>query len=205
MDSPLGSAIGNAIEVRESVDILQNKTGCPMRDRVRQLCIELAARVVTDATGCPLDQARSEAMGALASGDAMQRWDTMIRLQGGRPDWLDHLRIAPETICSAPRAGSIASIDCVGLGEAVIRLGGGRTGPGQTIDHSVGVALHVGVGQTVDIGQPLLSVHGDADRCGDLAGCMEIVDQPADAPELIAEVITASATHSATTNSTSIP
>src|SRR5262249_31838654 len=127
MSQPLGVAAGNALEVRESVEVLRG--GGPAA--VRELTIELAARML-GLSGAARDAsaARQSAERALASGAAWERFVAMVKAQGGnaasveRADGLPRAPVVAEV--KAQRAGTITAIDTFRLGELIVAIGGGR-------------------------------------------------------------------------------
>ncbi|WP_427869747.1 thymidine phosphorylase [Leucobacter luti] len=152
MDAPLGRAVGNANEVRESVEVL---AGGGPADLV-ELTLALAREMLALAGMPDVDPAP-----ALADGRAMDSWRRMILAQGGDPDAA--LPVARETeIVRADRAGEIARVDARAVGVAAWRLGAGRARPGDPVDHAAGVEVLVRPGDTVTAGQPLFEVACDS-------------------------------------------
>jgi thymidine phosphorylase len=153
MSTPLGRAVGNAVEVTESVEVLAG--GGPAD--VVELTLALA-REMLDAAGLPdADPAK-----ALASGAAMDSWRTMIRAQGGDPD--APLPVAAETeVLRADRDGVVGAIDAYGIGLAAWRLGAGRARKEDPVSFGAGVVLKVRPGDPVRAGDPLLELRTDDD------------------------------------------
>jgi thymidine phosphorylase len=151
MSTPLGLTAGNALEVRESVEVL---AGGGPRDVV-DLTLALA-REMLDAAGLPdADPAR-----ALADGSAMDRWRRMIAAQGGDPD--APLPVAREThTVTAPATGVLTRLDAYAVGVAAWRLGAGRARKEDPVQAGAGVELHAKPGDEVKAGQPLLTLHTD--------------------------------------------
>jgi thymidine phosphorylase len=151
MDVPLGRTIGNALEVRESVDVLAG--GGP--DDVVALTLALA-REMLDAAGLP----DADPATALADGRAMDTWNRMIAAQGGDP--AAPLPTAREThVVTAPRSGVLATQDALPFGVAAWRLGAGRARASDPVQAGAGVALHAKPGDVVVEGQPLFTLHTD--------------------------------------------
>jgi thymidine phosphorylase len=151
MSTPLGLAVGNAIEVAESLEVLAG--GGPAD--VRELTLALA-REMLDAAGLTgADPAKM-----LDSGAAMDSWRAMIRAQGGDPDApLPHAR---ETeVVKAGRDGVVAAVDAYGIGIAAWRLGAGRARKEDPVSFGAGVLLKVRPGEQVTKGQPLLELRTD--------------------------------------------
>jgi thymidine phosphorylase len=151
MSVPLGRTAGNALEVRESVEVLAG--GGPAD--VVELTLALAREMLT-AAGLPdADPAR-----ALADGSAMDVWRRMIRAQGGDPD--APLPVARETqVVPAPASGVLTALDAYAVGIAAWRLGAGRARKEDAVQAGAGVHLHAKPGDTVVAGQPLLTLHTD--------------------------------------------
>ncbi|MCL2551520.1 MAG: thymidine phosphorylase [Actinomycetia bacterium] len=151
MSVPLGRTAGNALEVRESVEVLAG--GGPAD--VVELTLALA-REMLDAAGL----ADADPAKALADGSAMDVWRRMIRAQGGDPD--AKLPVAREThVVPAPASGVLTSLDAYAVGLAAWRLGAGRARKEDAVQAGAGVELHARPGDTVTEGAPLLTLHTD--------------------------------------------
>lgn len=161
MDQPLGQSIGNAIEVNESVEVLQGLGG-EVRDLSIELCADLLVQVKVAAT---LDDARVRLAQAIDSGQAMERFERMVHAQGGRLNY--PLKLAPATEIVAPRSGFLEHYDCEAIGEAVVAMGGGRRKKGDSIDHRVGIKIHGRIGDPVNAGQPILTLHSHIGQATD--------------------------------------
>jgi len=153
MNQPLGCMCGNAVEVNESVDVLQG--GGP--EDVRRLTIELCADLLLSVgIHDNIDSARQRCATLLDNGTAFDRWCRMICAQGGDPD--ARLVVAPASELTADRAGVVSAIDTESLGLAIIELGGGRRQMGERIDHSIGLEMLVRLGDAVEVGTPLVRI-----------------------------------------------
>ncbi|WP_146826285.1 thymidine phosphorylase [Aeromicrobium flavum] len=151
MSVPLGLTAGNALEVRESVEVLAG--GGPAD--VVELTVALAREMLAGAGVTDVDPAE-----ALADGRAMDAWKAMIRAQDGDPD--APLPTARETeVVTADADGVLTSLDAYAVGVAAWRLGAGRSRPGESVQAGAGVELHAKPGDTVRAGQPLLTLHTD--------------------------------------------
>ena len=151
MNVPLGLAIGNANEVRESVEVLAG--GGPAD--VIELTVTLAREMLAQA-GIP----DADVEGALKNGQAMDTWRAMIRAQGGDPDAA--LPVAKEThVVTAPRSGMLIDQQALPFGIAAWRLGAGRARQQDPVQHAAGIDLHVKPGETVTEGQPLFTLSAD--------------------------------------------
>ena len=149
MQTPLGYAIGNANEVRESVEVLAG--GGPAD--VVELTIALAREMLALA-----GQPDADVESALRDGRAMDSWRAMIAAQGGDPDAA--LPVAREThVILADRDGILIDQPALPYGIAAWRLGAGRARKEDPVDHAAGIDLHVKIGDAVRAGQPLLTMH----------------------------------------------
>jgi thymidine phosphorylase len=151
MNVPLGLAIGNANEVRESVEVLAG--GGPAD--VVALTVALAREMLALA-----GQPDADVEAALADGRAMDTWNAMIRAQGGDPT--APLPVAREThVVTAARTGVLVEQQALPFGIAAWRLGAGRARKQDPVQHSAGVDLHAKPGDTVTAGQPLFTLSAD--------------------------------------------
>ncbi|WP_406250840.1 thymidine phosphorylase [Streptomyces cyaneofuscatus] len=159
MSTPLGLTAGNALEVRESVEVLAG--GGPQD--VIDLTLALA-REMLDAAG--LKDADPEK--ALADGSAMDVWRRMISAQGGDPDAT--LPTAREQhVVTARSSGVLTRLDAYDVGVAAWRLGAGRARKEDPVQAGAGVELHAKPGDTVTEGQPLMTLHTDTPEKFDYA------------------------------------
>jgi thymidine phosphorylase len=151
MHVPLGLAIGNANEVRESVEVLDG--GGPAD--VVELTVALAREMLALA-GLP----DADVEGALKNGSAMDSWRAMIAAQGGDPD--APLPVARETqVVTADRDGILVKQEALPFGVAAWRLGAGRARKEDPVQHAAGIDLHAKPGDTVTKGQPLFTLSAD--------------------------------------------
>jgi thymidine phosphorylase len=150
MSTPLGLTAGNALEVRESVEVL---AGAGPADVVE---VTLAlAREMLDLAGIDVDPAD-----ALADGRAMDAWRRLIAAQGGDPDASLAEARHVESI-TAPSDGVLQSLDALSVGVAAWRLGAGRSRKEDPVSAAAGIVLHAKPGDEVRAGQPLLDLHTD--------------------------------------------
>ncbi len=151
MEVPLGLTIGNALEVRESVEVLAG--GGPAD--VVSLTVSLAEEMLRLAGVTDADPAA-----ALADGRAMDTWRRMIEAQGG--DASAALPVAREThVVTATESGVLATQQALPFGIAAWRLGAGRARAQDPVQAGAGIELHVKPGDTVTAGQPLWTLHTD--------------------------------------------
>jgi thymidine phosphorylase len=151
MSTPLGLEIGNALEVKESVEVLAG--GGP--SDVVELTVELAREMLRLAGKTDVDVAA-----ALQDGRAMDKWRQMISAQGGDPDAA--LPTASEHhVVLAPADGVLTQLDALQVGTASWRLGAGRARKEDPIQFGAGITLHAQLGSAVKAGQPLMTLHTD--------------------------------------------
>jgi thymidine phosphorylase len=185
MATPLGLTAGNALEVRESVEVLAG--GGPAD--VVELTLALAREMLAAAGRADVDPADR-----LADGSAMDVWKAMIRAQGGDPD--ADLPTAKETeAVTADSDGVLASLDALAVGVAAWRLGAGRARKEDPVQSGAGIELHAKPGDPVRAGQPLLTLHTDTPERFErakqaLAGAYRIGDAPAERASLVLDRIT---------------
>ena len=152
MDVPLGLTAGNALEVRESVEVLAG--GGP--SDVVELTV-LLAREMLDAAG--VKNAKDPAV-ALKDGSAMDKWRAMIAAQGGNPD--APLPVAREKqVVTAEKSGTISSMDALKVGVSAWRLGAGRERQGEKVQAGAGIEIHAKPGEMIEAGAPLFTLHTD--------------------------------------------
>ena len=151
MSAPLGKTVGNALEVRESVEVL---AGGGPRDVV-ELTVALAREMLESAGVTGVDVAA-----ALKDGRAMDKWREMIQAQGGDPDAT--LPVAKEkTYIRAQRSGYITEMDALRVGYASWRLGAGRAFQGAPVMKTAGIEINKRVGEAIEAGEPLFTLHTD--------------------------------------------
>ena len=151
MSTPLGRTAGNALEVRESVEVLAG--GGP--PDVVELSLALAREMLAGAGRSDVDPAA-----VLESGKAMDSWNAMIAAQGGDPT--AELPVAREThVVTVPSSGVLTRLDAMAVGMAAWRLGAGRAKQGAAVQAGAGVEWHARPGDEVTSGQPLLTLHTD--------------------------------------------
>lgn len=159
MDVPLGYAIGNALEVREALEILKGG-GCA---DLKEVCLTLASQMAALVRNVPLEITRKEAEEALKSGAALQKFKEWIAAQGGDISFIEK----PETLCPAPvkeifpspKSGYIKFMDAARLGKTAGVLGAGRMKKGDPIDHSAGIVLGKKTGDYIEKGEPLAALY----------------------------------------------
>jgi len=158
MDEPLGHMVGNANEVQESIDTL---AGHGPGDIV-ELTEVLGGAMVELALHVPFDEGRRRVANALKDGTALDRWNTMVALQGGDLSRLP--RHTHETPVLAPADGFVSAIDGREVGLVGVSLGAGRMRQGDPIDPIIGIRIDKKVGAAVKAGEPLATIqHGPSE------------------------------------------
>lgn len=160
MNQPLGQAIGNALEIMEVSQTLQNAGP----QDLTQISLELAARMIfLGRITETLDEARDLATRLLVERLGYMKFKEMIAAQGGNPQVLDRFELLPiANHCyeiPSPRSGYVAAIDAEEIGRASAMLGAGRNTKEDTVDPAVGVVLEVKVGARVEEGSVLCRIH----------------------------------------------
>jgi pyrimidine-nucleoside phosphorylase len=185
MDAPLGRAVGNALEVRESVAYLRGEPADPELDEV----VRAVGVAVLELTG--VDEPEKAFERALASGAAHGRLAAMVRSQGGDEAALDDLAVAAHAgDVAAPRDGWVARLDARAIGHAAIALGAGREHRGDAVDPGAGIELLARVGDEVAAGTPVARLFGirGAERAAVLvAGALALSGEPVARPARILE------------------
>ena len=174
MDRPLGRCVGNALEVRESIEVLTG--GGP--DDVRDLTIDLVALMLST-SGVRTDgpELREELRRRLADGTAAAKFAEMVAAQGGDASCVEDLSRLPQAEVvrdiAAPASGVVTDVDAAKVGRAALLLGAGRRAVTDEIDHAAGFSDLRQVGEKVAAGEPLLKLH--ASRKTDAAEAERLV------------------------------
>ena len=183
MDTPLGRTAGNALEVAESVEVLAG--GGP--PDVVELTLVLAREMLAAAGIDGIDPADR-----LADGTAMDRWRAMLVAQGGDPD-APLPRAGHTTTVTAEAGGVVTRLDAMAVGVAAWRLGAGRARQGDPVQHGAGVEIHCRPGDSVQAGQPIVTLHTDTpevfdDATAALAGAWTIATDYEPTPLVLARI-----------------
>ncbi len=183
MDNPLGSAIGNALEVRESVKFLMG-AGVPedLSNEARHIAVRLLElKGIRD----PEEAVEN----ALSSGAAYEKLREFVRAQGGDADALEDLPVSDEVReVAAPEDGYVARFGASGVGRAALTLGAGRERKGDRVDPGAGVEVLVKVGDRIEEGEPVARLYGsrNAARAQALVReALEISEEPVEPPPAI--------------------
>ncbi len=183
MDNPLGSAIGNALEVRESVRFL---AGVEVPEDLSNEARHIAVRLLELKGIEPPEEAVKN---ALSSGAAYEKLREFVRAQGGDADALEDLPVSGEVReVAATEGGYVARFGASGVGRAALALGAGREKKGDEVDPGAGVEVLVKVGDRIEEGEPVARLYGsrNAERAEALVReALEISEEPVEPPPAI--------------------
>jgi pyrimidine-nucleoside phosphorylase len=191
MSQPLGDAIGNALDVLDAVRMLRGE----IHGRLRDVTVMFAGEAVSGLSSAPMGEGRANAAAALDGGQALEAFRRMVEAQGGDPAVVDDpegiLPAAPvRRPVEAAMSGTLAGIDAEALGRASAALGAGRRKKGDAIDPAVGIVFHPKVGDRIDPGEQLGTIHARSDD--DAAACLARIhaaltfaDHEVDPPPLV--------------------
>jgi pyrimidine-nucleoside phosphorylase len=169
MNQPLGFAVGNALEVREAIDVLQGNGPADFREHCLVACAHmllLGNRVDS------LEAGKKLAEGSIQDGNAWEKFRQLVIAQGGnvdvvdRPDQLPQAKYVAEV--KSPRRGYLSQVHARLIGEASVLLGAGRSKKTDPVDHAVGIVVHRKVGDLVEKDGPLFTLYAnDEERLGE--------------------------------------
>jgi pyrimidine-nucleoside phosphorylase len=164
MDQPLGTHVGNSLEVVEVLEVLRGRGP----DDLKELCLELAGWMFhLGGAADTVAQGRLTAERLIVSGKALERFRQMVALQGGDPRAVDDPDKLPQAkykqdVPSA-KSGYVTAMNCEAVGTACVVLGGGREKKEDAVDPAVGIVLHRKVGDRVAAGEPLCTIHSNSE------------------------------------------
>ena len=181
MDVPLGRAVGNAVEVEESVQALQGHGPGDLMEVTLALARQMLALAGLDTAGGTAGGTAGDPAAAIADGRALAAYRAMIRAQGGDPD-APLPQAAHTQILAAPADGWLTRLDALAVGVAAWRLGAGRARKEDDVSASAGIICLAKPGDRVQVGQPLLELRADEqERFGPalaaLEGAVAVSDQ----------------------------
>jgi len=195
MDQPLGRAVGNAVEVVESIEALKGRGPADLMEVTLALSVHML--LLGKLTADPAD-ARRRLERALADGSALAKFRELVAAQGGDARVVDDYSRLPQArvirAVPAPRAGWVTDVDPLAVAQAALFLGAGRAKAAAAVDPAVGIANLVQVGESVDAGARLATVHAQ-DEAGACAAVSQITaavgigPEKAPPPVLIDELI----------------
>lgn len=193
MNQPLGSKIGNTLEIEETLDLLKGKGPKDLLE----LVLELGSRmVVMGQQAASLAEARAKLEQTIADGSALTRFKAMIKAQHGDPNVVDDYSLMPHAKYQieypAQKGGVIAKLTADEIGMASMLMGGGRQKADDQLDYAVGIELHKKIGDSVQKGESIMTIWSN---CEDIDDVKELLDQAvaikesAQQPTLIHETI----------------
>ncbi|WP_233881137.1 pyrimidine-nucleoside phosphorylase [Virgibacillus halodenitrificans] len=195
MSQPLGYAIGNALEVKEAIETLKGKGP----EDLTELCLTLGSQMVVLAKQAEnLDEARNKLEENLRNGKAFEKFKEFLESQGGDPSVADQPELLPQAKYKidvpAKEAGTVSEIVANEIGTAAMMLGAGRATKESEIDLGVGIVLHKKIGDSVEKGETLLTVHSNKEDIEEVKQLLykniTIASSEIKAPTLIYEVYT---------------
>ena len=160
MDQPLGQAVGNALEIRESIDTLRNKGPGDLK----KICLYLGAEMLVLAGKAGSNNEAMEILeNNLDNGLALAKFAQMIAAQGGNTDIIENTGLLPkasgEAVITAWENGYLTEVDAMGIGLSAMNLGAGRENKESPIDLGAGLILHRKTGDRVTRGEPLVTLY----------------------------------------------
>ena len=194
MDIPLGYAIGNSLEVKEAYDVLSGRGP----EDLREVCIELAANMVSLSLGYTYEDAKAKVIGAIETGLARAKFENWIIAQGGDRALAENPQLLPEASIQHPvlatQAGYITKMNAEEIGIASVVLGAGRETKDSVIDHSAGIILTKKLGDRVEVGDTLCYLHTNDEKSikkaeSDFLDAITIGEEKKDAGKLIYKIV----------------
>jgi pyrimidine-nucleoside phosphorylase len=165
MNQPLGSAVGNALEMIEAIELLRGQAPHDYYEH----CLHVAAHVlVLGQRAKDLDEGRAMAQQSIDDGSALEKLRVLVQSQGGDVSYVDDVtsferaKLVEEV--KSPRSGFISQVHARLVGEAAVALGAGRAKKGDPIDHAVGFLIHKKVGDKVETGETLFEIHANDEQ-----------------------------------------
>ena len=195
MDEPLGNAIGNALEAKEAIEVLRGDK----KGELLELCLTLGACILTEAGIAENDdEARQMLIRGIEDGSALNKLAQLVEGQGGDKNAVYNTGLLPsapvryEAICK--QTGYVKHISAADVGLVSMHLGGGRVTKESEIDLSVGLILNKKVGDRVEAGESLGTIHATsiekAEQAAELLrGCYTIVPDPVEKPAFIKGIV----------------
>lgn len=193
MNQPLGNKIGNALEIEESIDVLKGKGPKDLTELVLTLgsyMVVMGGKAKTPA------EARQLLEQTITDGTAYDRFKAMVVAQGGDPRVMDDYQVMPQAKYQIPypakRAGIVTKLAADEIGTASMLLGGGRQKADDKLDYSVGIELHHKLGDSVEEGEPLLTIYSNRQDIKDVEQLLDEsieVSDHGEKPTLIHEII----------------
>lgn len=195
MDQPLGSAVGNALEVKEAIATLKGEYAGDLLE----LCLTLGTCILTAAGLADSDdQARELLLGTIRDGSALAKLKQFVSAQGGDPKSIDDVSMLPsapiQRTVSAKADGYVAELDALGIGMVSLKLGGGRATKESEVDLSVGVMVEKKVGDAVKAGETIAVIHASDESHWkaaeeELRACFTVADTKPAPVQFIKEIV----------------
>jgi pyrimidine-nucleoside phosphorylase len=165
MNQPLGNAVGNSLEVIEAIETLRDNGP----EDFLEHCLHVSANMLVLAKRArDLAQGRAMAEKSIADGSAFEKFRTLVEAQSGDVSYVDDTsrfpRAAYVEVVESPRNGYLAQIQARSVGEAAVVLGAGRARKADPIDHAVGFIIHHKVGDQVQKGESLFTIHANDEK-----------------------------------------
>lgn len=162
MNQPLGFAVGNSLEVVEAIDMLKGRGP----EDFAEHCLYVSAHMlVLGKRAKDLSEGRAMAEQSIADGSALEKLRILVQAQGGDISYIDDPSKFPKAefveVVLTPRSGYLAEVQARTVGEAAVTLGAGRAKKSDPVDHAVGFVIHHKVGDPVQAGDPLFTIHAD--------------------------------------------
>ncbi len=162
MNQPLGNAVGNALEVVEAIETLRDNGP----EDFLEHCLHVSAHMlVLGKRANDLREARAMAEKSIVDGSAIAKFRLLVEAQGGDVSYVDDVSKFPRAehveVVKSPQSGYLAQIQARNVGEAAVVLGAGRARKADPIDHAVGFVIHHNVGDQVQKGDPLFTIHAN--------------------------------------------
>jgi pyrimidine-nucleoside phosphorylase len=192
MDQPLGHAVGNALEIREAIATLRGK-GPP---DFEELVVAAAAHLLTlSDLGIDKAEADTRVAQAIADGSAARAYERWIQAQGGDPDEASLPKAPVVRDLASPRAGYVAELGAIRVGQAALHLGAGRRAKDDAIDHAVGIVCLRKRGDRVAQDEPLAEIHASSDEAAagaarELEAAYVLTDEPPSLRPVVLDVLT---------------
>lgn len=193
MNQPLGSKIGNTLEIEETLDLLK---GNGPKDLL-ELVLELGSRmVVMGQQAASLAEARAKLEQTIADGSALARFKAMIKAQHGDSNVVDDYSLMPHAKYQieypAQKDGVIAKLTADEIGMASMLMGGGRQKADDQLDYAVGIELHKKIGDSVQKGESIMTIWSNREDIDDVKELLDqavAIEESAQEPTLIHETI----------------
>src|SRR5574339_324836 len=165
MNQPLGHAVGNSLEVVEAIETLKDNGPADFLGH----CLHVSAHLlVLGKRAGDLAEGRAMAEKSIADGSALEEVRVLVQAQGGDVSYVDDPSKFPKAefveVVVSPRNGYLSEVQARSVGEAAVTLGAGRAKKSDAIDHAVGFVIHHKVGDKVEAGEPLFTVHADREE-----------------------------------------